>query len=179
MRFSTQGVPARHRVAFWRDAVCAAFVRLDLDCDPARPFSSELVVRRTARLDLIDVGGSPQEVRRSARMIDADHAESLIVMLQREGRGAARQGELDMTLAPHGLTVLDSRRPYALRFSTPFRQTVVKVPLAMLAERIGPAEYCVGGALGSGSALVRLAGAAIDELAREPRDGVAQHLAPV
>ncbi|MEP7301219.1 MAG: helix-turn-helix domain-containing protein [Caldimonas sp.] len=178
-RFSTQAVPLRHRVAFWKDAICAAFVRLDLDCDRARPFSSELAIRRTARFDLIDVGGSPQEVRRSARMIRADNADSLIIMLQRQGSGAARQGDLDMALAPNGLTILDSRRPYVLRFSTPFRQTVVKVPLLALAERLGPPESWVGSTPRSGSALARLAAAAIDEVACEPRDGVAQQLATV
>jgi len=178
-RFSTRAVPPRQRIEFWKDAICAAFVPLDFDCDADRPFSSELAIRHTPRFDLIDVRGSPQEVRRSDRLIRADGAEHLIVMLQREGRGRARQDDCDLALSPSGLTVLDSRRPYSLRFGTDFRQTVVKVPAVELEQRIGGAAGYIGHATDAGSALSRLACTVIDEVAAEPRDGVAATLSTV
>jgi AraC-like DNA-binding protein len=172
-------VPPRQRIEFWKDAICAAFVPLDFECDAERPFSSDLTIRRTPRFDLIDVRGSPQEVRRSDRRIRADGAEHLIVMLQREGRGRARQDDCELALVPSGLTVLDSRRPYSLRFEGDFRQTVVKVPVPELEQRVGRSAAFIGHGIDAGSALGRLACAAIDEVAAEPRDAVAASLSTV
>ena len=178
-RFSTLAVPPRQRIEFWKDAICAAFVPLDLECDADRPFSSDLAIRRTPRFDLIDVRGSPQTVSRSDRRIRADGAEHLIVMLQREGRGRARQDDCDLALSPSGLTVLDSRRPYSLRFDTDFRQTVVKIPVPELEQRVGRTAGYIGHGTDAGSALGRLACTAIDEVAAEPRDSVAATLSTV
>ena len=44
MHLSTETVPLAHRIAYWNDAICAAFVRLDLECDSRLPFRSELAV---------------------------------------------------------------------------------------------------------------------------------------
>ncbi len=178
-RFSTLAVPPPQRIEFWKDAICAAFVPLDFECDADRPFSSDLTIRRTPRFDLIDVRGSPQEVRRSDHLIRADGAESLIVMLQRDGSGRARQDDCDLGLPPSSLTVLDSRRPYSLRFDSDFRQTVVKVPLVELEQRIGRAAGYIGHGTDAGSALSRLACTAIDEVAREPRDSVVASLSTI
>src|SRR3954470_9407460 len=63
-RFSTLAVPPRQRIEFWKDAICAAFVPLDFECDAGRPFASDLTIRHTPRFDLVDVRGSPQQVKR-------------------------------------------------------------------------------------------------------------------
>jgi AraC family transcriptional activator of tynA and feaB len=178
-RFSTLAVPPRQRVEFWKDAICAVFVPLDFECDTDRPFSSDLAIRRTPRFDVIDVLGSPQEVRRSDRHIRADGAENLIVMLQRQGSGWARQDECELGLSSTSLTVLDSRRPYSLRFHSDFRQTVLKVPALELEQRIGRTAGYMGHGVDARSALGRLACTAIDEVAREPRDSAVASLSTV
>ena len=179
IRFSTTAVPPHRRFEFWRDTICSAFVALDLECDRSRPFFSDLSLRPSPAFDLIDVRGSPQEVRRSARLIDEDPAEHLIVMLQRDGSGIARQDDCELALLGEGMTVLDSRRPYSLRFQSDFRQTVLKIPVGALARRIGPTATYIGHSVAPGTALSRLAGLAIDEVAREPNPTAAQPLQEV
>jgi AraC-like DNA-binding protein len=179
MHLSTETVPLADRIAYWNDAICAAFVRLDLECDPRLPFRSELAVRQAANFDLISVAGSAQRVSRSARHVGDDPAESLIVMLQLQGDCVATQDGRELHLPPRALAFLDSRRPYSLRFPAAFRQIVVKVPARMLEHRLGSlsgyTSRCVEGRSRPG----RLARMAIAELGREKRDNLAAPLANI
>src|SRR5205085_2119839 len=60
-----------------------------------------------------------------------------------------------------------------------FRQTVVKVPVVELEQRIGRSAGYIGHGTDAGSALGRLACTAIDEVASEPRDSVVATLSTV
>jgi AraC-like DNA-binding protein len=130
--FSTDSVAPSQRYSYWREAVCSTFVPLDVVCDQRLPFRSELSVRPAAGFDLITVRGSAQQVRRGSRLIDTDGSECLIVMAQSQGGGVATQGDRASCLSPGSLTVLDSRRPYKLDFTSDFEQTALKVPLTLL-----------------------------------------------
>ena len=176
---STDAVRPSERIAYWNDAICSAFVRLDLECDPRLPFHSELGIRETAQFDLISVAGSAQRVSRSPRHVSDDPAESLIVMLQLQGDCIATQDGREIHLPARSLAFLDSRRPYALRFPAAFRQTVVKVPARMLEHRLGALSAYTSRSVEGRSRPGRLARMAIAELGREKRDNVALPLANI
>jgi AraC-like DNA-binding protein len=178
-KFSTDAVRPGQRLAYWKDAICSAFVRLDLQCDPRAPFHAELRARPWPRFDCIAVGGSPQRVARDERLLDEDHAESLIVMRQRSGRCIARQDGVETPIGPGELTLVDSRRPYALDFPEPFSQTVFRVPASLLEQRVGRgAVRAWRGACGA-SPLARLAREALDALGQEARESVALPLSSI
>ena len=169
-RFSTDAVRLQDRISYWKDAVCATFVRLDVDCDARAPFHSDLTVRHGSRFDLIDVHGSPQRVMRGASQIREDESASLIVMRQLRGEGLAAQHGRELKLTPQSLGVLDSRRPYSLDFPVEFGQIVIKLPVALLEQRLGRCALCTGAIAARDPALGRLTCGAIAELARA-RDG--------
>jgi AraC family transcriptional regulator, positive regulator of tynA and feaB len=177
-RFSTDAVRLQDRISYWKDAVCATFVRLDVDCDARAPFHSDLTVRHGSRFDLIDVHGSPQRVMRGASQIREDESASLIVMRQLQGEGLAAQHGRELKLTPQSLGVLDSRRPYSLDFPVEFGQIVIKLPVALLEQRLGRCALCTGAIATRDTALGRLTCGAIDELARE-RDGSTAQLAGI
>lgn len=180
VRFSTSTVPARQRVAYWKDAVCAAFVELALDCDASMPFHCDLSIRPASAFDLIDVAGSAQAVHRDERLIGSDRDDRLIVMWQRDGTGLAIQDGNESILAPDSLTILDCRRPYTIRFAGPFRQIVAKLPAQALERRIGvAATRTVPPRLASTSGFTRLAARALDEVAGERRPARAAPLANI
>lgn len=178
-QLSTDAVAPAERIAYWNDAICSAFVRLDLECDRRAPFHSELGIRRAATFDLISVAGSAQRVSRSARHVADDPAESLIVMLQLQGDCIATQDGREIHLPARALAFLDSRRPYSLRFPAVFRQIVVKVPARMLEHRLGPLSAFTSRPVEGRSRPGRLARMAIAELGREKRDNVAVPLANI
>jgi AraC family transcriptional activator of tynA and feaB len=179
LRFSTDAVRPAHRLSFWKDAICTAFVRLELDCDSRRPFHAALTARSMPRFDCISVSGSAQEVRRSARLVGEDLADSLILMRQLRGSCVAIQGENVLPLPEGGIVLLDSRRPYSLSFPGEFVQTVIKLPASAMEQRLGRGAVCSGRALPTACATSRLAGLAIDELARETRESVALPLSTI
>ena len=178
-RLSTHTVKPSDRIAYWRDAICSTFVRLDLECDPRSPFHCQLDIRRTAKFDLISVAGSAQRVSRSLRHVSEDPAESLIVMLQHEGDCIATQDGREIHLPARALAFLDSRRPYSLRFPAAFRQTVVKVGPGVLEHRLGSLSAFTSRPVEPRSRPGRLARIAFAELGREKRDNVALPLANI
>ena len=178
-RFSTEAVGPASRVAYWKEAICKAFVRLDLDCDPHRPFHATLAARALSRFDCIAVSGSAQRVSRSRRLVDEDRNQSLILMHQRQGDCLATQDGKELHLQAGGLALVDSRRPYSLWFPDEFSQTVIRVPACLLEQRLGRAAFREGRLLPRGSALGRLAGQALDALEREDRESMALPLSSI
>lgn len=179
LRFSTDAVRPAHRLSFWKDAICTAFVRLELECDSRRPFLAALTARSMPRFDCISVSGSAQHVRRSERLVGEDLADSLFLMRQLRGSCVATQGERVLPLPEGGIVLLDSRRPYSLSFPGEFVQTVIKLPASAMEQRLGRGAACGGRALPSACATSRLASLAIDELARETRESVALPLSAI
>jgi len=179
LRFTTDAVRPTQRLSFWKDAICTAFVRLELECDSRRPFHAALTARSMPRFDCISVSGSAQHVRRSERLVGEDHADSLILMRQLRGTCVATQGENVLPLPEGGIVLLDSRRPYSLSFPGEFVQTVIKLPASAMELRLGRGAACSGRVLPSACATSRLAGLAIDELARETRESVALPLSAI
>lgn len=178
-RFSTDAVRLQDRISYWKDAVCATFVRLEVDCDARAPFHSDLTVRRGSRFDLIDVHGSPQRVTRGASQIRDDASASLIVMRQMQGEGLAAQHGRELKLTAQSLGVLDSRRPYTLAFPLDFGQLVIKLPVVLLEQRLGRCSLCTGTVAARDTALGRLTCGAIDELAHASDAGSAAPLAAI
>jgi AraC-like DNA-binding protein len=131
------------------------------------------------RFDCISVSGSAQQVRRSERLVGEDLADSLILMHQLHGSCVATQGESVLPLPEGGIVLLDSRRPYSLSFPGDFVQTVIKLPASAMEQRLGRGAACSGRALPSACATSRLAGQAIEELARETRESVALPLSAI
>ena len=108
-----------------------------------------------------------------------DPAESLIVMLQRQGDCIAGQDGREIHLPPGSLAFLDSRRPYELHFPAAFRQTVVKVPARMLEHRLGALSTYTSRPVAAACRPGRLARMAIAELSREKRDNLVLPLADI
>ena len=180
LRFSTDLVRPSRRIPYWKEAICEAFVRLDLDCDTALPFHATLDARRMDRFDCIQVSGSAQRVSRSHRLVDQDQSDNLILMRQRQGDCVTVQDGRESFLRSGGLALVDSRRPYALQFPCDFSQTVFLVPAGVLDQRLGrTAAGSAGAILPTGTGVGRLACQALDQLQDEARESVALPLANI
>jgi AraC-like DNA-binding protein len=180
LRFSTDSVRPARRLPYWKETICEAFVRLDLDCDVNLPFHAALEARHMGRFDCIQVSASAQRVSRSRRLVDQDHSDNLILMRQRQGDCITLQGGLETHLRADGLALVDSRHPYTLQFPRDFSQTVFRVPAGILDHRLGRAALgTTGCVLLPGTALGRLACQALDQLEGEPRESVALPLSNI
>lgn len=150
---STQTVPPCERAAYWRDQICDTFV--ELDCDRIGDgFFGELEDYALGPVQLTRVRSSRHEAIRSARQIAKSVDEYFLVSLQISGQGLIEQDGRIALLQPGDFALYDSTRRYLLRFDDQFEELVLKLPRAMVTDRIAMPEYitatCISGRRGLG-----------------------------
>jgi AraC-like DNA-binding protein len=125
---TTSVVPARDAFAYWREVICAAFVRLAAEPVVASGFSGRIEHVPVGDLELSTVVAEGQHVRRTRSLIAHSDEEYLLASIQLRGLGRVEQDGRTATLSPGDLAFYDSTRPYTLHFDDPFHQLVVQVP---------------------------------------------------
>jgi AraC-binding-like domain len=121
-------VPAGDAFAYWREMICATFVRLAAEPVVASGFSGRIEHVPVGDLELSTVVAEGQHVRRTRSLIAHSDEEYLLANIQLRGLGRVEQDGRTATLSPGDLAFYDSTRPYALHFDDPFHQLVVQVP---------------------------------------------------
>jgi len=190
--FTTDAVAPRERFAFWREAVCDVFVRLDCERVGGDAFAGSIVTRPFGGMQLSEVASGAQHVRRSRRQIARAREDDLLVSVQLDGAGDIAQDGRDAALGLGDFCLYDSARPYDLMFRGEFRQMVLQFPRRKLAERLGRVESFAGIGISSrdpmgavvsdflrtlGRESARIAPAAAERLAETALDLVAAALA--
>jgi AraC-like DNA-binding protein len=136
----TSDYPPAERLDYWRTALCDAFV--PLEPEPLDPNSTTLAgtLRHTALggLQIADVRGSAQTVRRHPDLIRRGEPEWIKIGLQLDGCGVLDQDDRQAVLQPGDFAAYDTARPYLLAFATSFRMLVVMCPRSAL--RLPPAD---------------------------------------
>jgi AraC-like DNA-binding protein len=138
--WSTADVHPRDRVAFWVDAVCDTFVRLDCEPGRGRAFFGEIAADMAGELQIGTVTSTAQVVTRSPRQIDRAPADFFLINVQRSGRSLVRQDGRETELRAGDFALYDSTRPYELAFDGDFSQIVLQMPRALLQNRLGAPE---------------------------------------
>jgi AraC-like DNA-binding protein len=125
---TTSTVPARDAFAFWREMICATFVRLAAEPVGADGFNGRIEHVPVGNLELSTVVAGGQHVRRTRSLIARGNEEYLLASIQVHGLGRVEQDGRTAALSPGDLAFYDSTRPYTLHFDGPFHQLVVQVP---------------------------------------------------
>ena len=126
---TTADVEARHRVAYWTDLVCDAYVQLECDAAAgAAVIDGEIASERLATLELSRVTSTAQRVRRTPAKIARASEDFFLVSIQTEGQGVVAQDGREALLGPGDFALYDSTRPYELRFDGAFQQFVLMLP---------------------------------------------------
>jgi AraC-like DNA-binding protein len=168
---SINEVPAAHRAAAWRDAVCDTFVRLE--CTPERraPLHGCIQAGMLGQLHVARVQSSPQFVERTrTRAQQADEA-FVLLSVQLRGRTVVQQGQSQAVLTPGCIAFYDTTRPYTLSLPNDFDQIVLHLPHHMLqgktlsgldhmAERLHASNPFAQAILALAPQLLRMVGAA-------------------
>ncbi|PXY22136.1 AraC family transcriptional regulator [Prauserella muralis] len=134
-RLSTAEVAAREAFAYWREMICATFVRLAAEPVSDADFSGRIDHVPVGEVELSTVVACGQHVRRTRGLIAADTGEFLLASIQLRGEGRVGQDGRTAILTPGTMAFYDSTRPYTLHFDQPFHQLVVQVPKSELLLR--------------------------------------------
>jgi hypothetical protein len=125
---ATSAVSAGEAFAYWREMICATFVRLAAEPTAAGRFSGRIEHVPVGDLELSAVVAGGQHVRRTRSLIAQGNEEYLLASIQRSGTGRIEQDRRTALLSPGDIAFYDSTRPYTLHFDNPFHQLVVQVP---------------------------------------------------
>lgn len=164
---STSDVPGPEAFAFWREMICAAFVKLAADPVRDEAFAGRIEHVPVGSVELSTVEAGSQHVRRTRSLIAGSDEEYLLASIQLRGGGRVEQDGRVALLAPGEMAFYDSTRPYTLHFDEPFGQLVVQVPKHELA--LGETRGLTGRKLGSGDPGA-VVSAFFTSLARTARD---------
>lgn len=129
---STSAVPAADAFTYWRDMICATFVRLDAAPVGEAAFAGRIEYVPLGDLEMSTVTAGGQRVRRTRTLVARDDEEYLLASIQLNGRGQVEQDDRVAPLSAGDVAFYDSTRPYTLHFDDSFTQLVVQVPKAAL-----------------------------------------------
>jgi AraC-like DNA-binding protein len=137
--FSTAAVERRSQLDYWREVVCATFVRLGVERIGAerarRPagFRGEVTAQDVGGLQVATVVSEPHAVFRSPTMIRRSPEDDVMVNLAVRGPACVAQGGREAVLRPGDFTVHDSARPCRIACPEPFTLVVLKMPRDLFA----------------------------------------------
>ncbi|MDH6117917.1 AraC-like DNA-binding protein [Kitasatospora sp. GAS204A] len=132
---TTAGLPDDDKLDYWNKALTRTLVPQAVTPRVRTPFSGRLTSYRLGYLQVSTIEADPQRMSRTDRHIAQSDGEFVSVGLQSSGRGALAQNGRTAQLAPGGLVLYDTARPYTLDQLEPFRLHVFQLPRRVLAMR--------------------------------------------
>jgi AraC-like DNA-binding protein len=144
IHLSTASVHQRDRFAFWREAVCDAYVQLECISDSRTDFTGEIRLNRMPRISTSIVSGSQQLVRRRRHDISKATDEWFLLSIQLERNGLIQQCGRMAELGRGDFALYSSIDPYDLSLPDGFRQLVVQIPRLELLQRLPNADLLTG-----------------------------------
>lgn len=144
IHLTTNAVHQRDRFAFWREAVCDAYVQLECISDSRANFAGEIRLSRMPRISTSFVAGSQQLVRRRRRDIAQASDAWFLLSIQLEKQGLVQQCGRTAELGCGDFALYSSIDPYDLTLPDGFRQLVVQVPRAEMLQRLPNADLLTG-----------------------------------
>jgi hypothetical protein len=86
-RLSTQALPERDRLPFWKEQFCRAMLRVEVERDSNALFHASATLSALPGLRMIDCANSPSTYDRTpAHIRDGDDSVSLVINLGKEAR---------------------------------------------------------------------------------------------
>lgn len=165
---STEQVPLEQRIAYWRDLVRSAFVALDYELDGHAPFFGEITFTKLAGLTVGTIHSNSPAVRRTVDDLRHDREWHHLVLLQRLGGSTARQDGRSAALGPGDFILLDTSRPFELRFDEHAHDiTLLRLPCAVLDAQLGNIDELTATTMGAQTAAGRLLGSMVAMVGRD------------
>jgi AraC-like DNA-binding protein len=160
--FSTATVDRRSQLSYWREVVCATFVRLGVERtgEPAAGFRAGVTVQGLGGLRLATIDSQPHAVFRSPAMIRRSPEDDFMVNLAIRGSALVTQDGREAVLCPGDFAVHDSARPCRIACPRPFTLLVLKVPRDLFASHCrlptGATATAISGDRGAGALFASL-----------------------
>ncbi|MGC0318356.1 helix-turn-helix domain-containing protein [Kitasatospora acidiphila] len=130
---TTACAPDGDKLDYWNKALTRTLVPQAVTPRVRAPFSGQITSHRLGYLQVSTIEADPQRMSRTHRHIAQSDGTFVSVGLQSSGRGALAQDGRTAHLAPGGLVVYDTTRPYTLDQPEAFRMHLFQLPRRVLA----------------------------------------------
>jgi AraC family transcriptional activator of tynA and feaB len=126
--WDTHHLSAKHRFGYWRDVLCEAFTALDSTPEDRRDQGSTVTLHELAGVNAAELSSFPQLVTRGREQIRRRADEFYFANLQVAGDCEVEQDGRRISVKPGSFYLVDTTRPYSLRFVEAFRTVSFRIP---------------------------------------------------
>src|SRR5450756_491826 len=176
--FSTAELPQYRRLEYWNDLTGNAFTPLVTDPFDRRAFAGRLTRTQIGDIRLAEAHSEPATVRHSRLHVARAREALFMLCLQMDGVSVTRQQGRESVLRYGDFHLLDSSRPYELRFQQFNRMLVLSIPQQDLARRMANPESLVGVPLSGKNGVSGLLSSLLCNFWQQRRGGDERFLSP-
>lgn len=138
--FSTQFIEARHRSAYWNDAVCSHCALADHSMQGVpEEFVATFTARHIAGLELCEMSSSPHVWNRTQRHVRQFASDDFLLGAMLNGTGALQQNQRETLLGPGDFVLYDTASTFDFELH-PTSIVLMKIPRQQILERAPIAE---------------------------------------
>ncbi len=142
VEFSTDSLPERDRVAFWREHYGHVMLRVDLE--PAKDASFQACMTSLALpgLQIMEASSSPAKVSRTGEYL-ADGNDDAVLAINRAGSAIVSSGGREQSLQENEAILLTGNEPTTFHRTSMGQSLTLRMPRAMLASTALSADDAV------------------------------------
>jgi len=141
---STNAVPARKRLNFWNDLSSATWGPMTIDSGDPDNFHAKFARLPLGTCELSSAWSSAAEVRWQAPATNSCSPDTLNFEFQYQGCGRVEHRGRESDLTPGDFVLLDPAQSYRIRFDNPMEALILRVPRALLLQRLGDVDEFLG-----------------------------------
>jgi AraC-like DNA-binding protein len=139
VNFSTDGIPERERIAYWREHYGKVMLRVDLE--PARDvaFEAQMSSMTSPGLQLLASSMSPMTITRSGEFL-ADGNDDLVFAVNRRGLATVRSCGKEQNLRPHEAILMSGAEAVSFHRTTTGQSFTLRVPRSLFETAVPNVE---------------------------------------
>lgn len=145
---STATVAPKKQFAYWREAVCETFLRLQVERENQACFRGEITSSKLGVVKLHRVNAQPLAVSLTSRDLRYRDRDCLYVNFQTVGESQVRQNGRYSRVQAGQWYVLDGMAPFELEYSRDFATLNFEMPREVFRARIGDEAAVAGSVFG-------------------------------
>src|SRR5882757_38685 len=129
VEFSTDFLPEKDRIAYWREHYGHVMLRVDLEPAKNVAFQARMASLSLPGLQLIEASASPARVSRTGQYL-ADGNDDVVLAINRTGIAAVSSGGREEVLHEQEAILLMGNEPTSFYRTDPGRSFTLRVPRA-------------------------------------------------
>jgi AraC-like DNA-binding protein len=135
VQFSTDHLPERDRISYWREHYGQVMLRVDLEPVRDMAFEARMSSMTLPGLQLMEAASSPATISRSGEYL-ADGNDDIMLAMNRTGSAFVSSGNRQQSLRPHEAILLSGSEAASFQRTSLGRSFTLRVPRALFESAV-------------------------------------------